>query len=125
MRKTFLAMSLALGCFSLTSCLAGPHQLKRSVDDLDQKVYVQSPWLSAVLWVVPVFPLANFGAAIGDFFVGDAYAFWFKDAWDGEGTGFEHYDMPTPDGRMRSLLIDGASWVKIEGGMAGNMEGGN
>ena len=68
MRK--LITSLALGAvtaLSMTSCAAGPHQLRRSVDDWDHKMYVNSPWIDAVLWVVPVFPLAHYVAMIGDF----------------------------------------------------------
>jgi hypothetical protein len=94
--------------------MAGPHQLRRTVDDWDQKLYVKSPWIDAVLWVVPVFPLANFGAWVGDFFVTDAYAFWFKDAWDGKGTGFEHYKQEWTDGRMKSLLSSDSGFIRID-----------
>lgn len=115
MRKSFLALAAAaVTSISLTSCLAGPHQLRRTVDDWDHKMYVDSPWLNGVLWFVPVFPLLNFGASIGDFFVTDAYAFWLKDAWDGKGTGFKHYDVTPTDGQMSSLLNTGAGFLKIQ-----------
>lgn len=107
--------TLALGAVTalgMTSCAAGPHQLRRTVDDWDHKMYVNSPWIDGVLWFVPVIPLANFVAAIGDFFVTDAYAFWFNDAWDGKGTGFEHLKVEATDGKFGSLLNDGAGWLK-------------
>ncbi|MEZ5963713.1 MAG: hypothetical protein R3F56_07690 [Planctomycetota bacterium] len=110
-----LALTLALGATALLpSCLAGPHQLQRTVDDWDQKTYITNPWISAALWVVPVFPLAKFGASVADFFVTDAYAFWFKDAWDMKGTGFEHYKQTWTDGRMKSLLMSDAGFIKID-----------
>jgi len=84
-----ILVAATLSC-GLTSCFAGPHQLRRSVDDWDHKLYVNSPWIDAVLWVVPVFELANWVAWVGDFIVTDGYTFWFKDAWDGKGTGYEH-----------------------------------
>jgi hypothetical protein len=111
--RRFAVALLLVGSLALSSCLAGPHQLKRSVDDWDQKMYVQSPWIDAVLWIVPVFPIAHFIAGIGDFLIVDAYAFWFKDAWDGKGTGFKHYEVTPTDGAMRSLLIDDAKFLEI------------
>ena len=113
MRKflTTLALS-AVTALSLTSCAAGPHQLRRTVDDWDHKMYVNNPWIDGVLWVVPVIPFANFVAFIGDFVVTDAYAFWFNDAWDGKGTGFEHLKVEATDGKFSSLLIEGSGWLK-------------
>ena len=107
MRKLLASVAAVTVAFSLTSCLAGPQQLRRTVDDWDQKTYVNSPWIDAVLWVIPVWQLGYFGAFIGDFFVGNAYAFWFHDAWDGKGTGFKHFDTPPTDGQVGSLLGDG------------------
>jgi len=113
LKKLCLALGL-LAAVSLTSCQAGPHQLRRTVDDWDQKMYIQNPWVNGVLWFIPVIPLANFGATIVDTFVGDAYAFWFKDAWDGKGTGFTHYTQSPTDGSMESLLIDDAAFMQIK-----------
>lgn len=114
MRKLFTSLALGtITALSLTSCAAGPHQLNRSVDDWDHKMYVNSPWIDAVLWVVPVFPLAHYVAMIGDFLVTDAYAFWFHDAWDQKGTGFVHLKVDATDGTMSSLLNDGAGWLKM------------
>jgi hypothetical protein len=113
MKKTLVVLPL-LAMGALSSCLSGPHQLKRTVDDWDQKSYVSSPWLNAVLWIIPVIPIASFLGGIGDFFITDAYAFWFKDAWDGKGTAFTHFN-PTPtDGSMSSLLNSGAKWLEIK-----------
>jgi len=44
MRKTRLACAL-LAITTFAACLAGPHQLNRTVDDWDAKTYVDSPWL--------------------------------------------------------------------------------
>lgn len=59
----FLAMSAV--ALSFTSCSAGPHQLKRSVDDWDQKMDGNSPWVNGVLWFFPVFPICQFVAGVG------------------------------------------------------------
>ena len=112
MRKLFAGVAVTVAALSLSSCLAGPQQLQRTVDDWDHKTYVANPWLDAAMWVVPVFPLANFVAGIGDVLVGNAYHFWFHDAWDGKGTGFKHADVAPTDGHVGSLLSDG-SWLKV------------
>ncbi len=115
MRKLGIVLALLL-CFSFTSCAAGPHQLQRSVDDWDREMYVDSPWLNGVLWLVPVIPLATIVAAVGDFVVTDGYTFWIEDAFTGQGgTGFVH---ATPDQTryMNSLLSDDGTWLRIEGG---------
>ena len=78
------------------------------------KTYVNSPWVDAILWVVPVIPIAGFVAMVGDFFVTDAYAFWLHDAWDGKGTGFEHLKVDASDGKMSSLLNDGSGWLRVK-----------
>jgi hypothetical protein len=114
MNKTlrFLApLGLAL---AISSCSAGPHQLARSVDDWDHKNYVESPIMNGVLHFIPVIPLVSFFAIVGDFFTGDAYSFWFKDAWDGKGTGFEHAHVEWTDGRMPSLWRERTGWTRIE-----------
>jgi len=98
----------------MTSCAAGPHQLRRTVDDWDHNLYVNSPWWNAALYIVPVIPVCHIGAFTFDFFVGDAYAFWFGDAWDGEGTGFEHLPVEAPDGKVQSLMIDRSGWTRSE-----------
>ena len=116
MRKLGILLALLL-CFSFTSCFAGPHQLRRTVDDWDQKMYVESPWLDAVLWVVPVIPLFHFVAGIGDFVITDGYTFWIEDAFTGgNGTGYVHFTPDHPDGYMNSLLSDDGAWLRIEGG---------
>jgi len=113
MRKTRLACAL-LAITALSACAAGPHQLNRTVDDWDAKMYTSSPWLDGVLWFIPVFPICHLGAQIGDFFIGDAYSFWFKDAWDGKGTGFNHYTPEATDGSMGSLLLDDGKFLEVK-----------
>ena len=57
MRK--LVLLLLVSCVLFAGCAAGPHQLARSVDDWDREMYVDSPWINAVLYVVPVIPIAK------------------------------------------------------------------
>jgi hypothetical protein len=104
----------ALLAATLASCVAGPHQLRRTVDDWDHRLYVNSPWFDAALWIVPVIPVGHALAFVGDFLLLDAYAFWFHDAWDGAGTGFEHVPVQATDGRVGSLLLDRAGWTRVE-----------
>ena len=104
----------ALLASALSSCFAGPHQLRRTIDDWDRRIYVNSPWFNATLWIVPVLPICYLTAITCDFFVGDAYAFWFDDAWDGAGTAFVHAHIEETDGRVESLLITGSGWTRSE-----------
>lgn len=98
---------------TLASCFVGPHQLRHSVDDWDQRLYVESPWLDAGLWIVPVIPTLTLLAGAADFLVVDPYFFWGSDAWDGNGTGFE--PAPTePDKWTESLMSDRSRWLRIE-----------
>lgn len=97
----------ALAGLTLSSCAAGPHQLQRSVDDYDAQLYIENPLLNGVLWVIPVFPFAMFGAMVGDFFVVDAYHFWGKDLWRGEGTAFDHWDPDLAGPHVNSLAVSG------------------
>ena len=109
-----LLVLFLIAATTLPSCAAGPHQLRRTVDDWDHNLYVNSPWLNAALWIVPVIPVCHLGAFTFDFFIGDAYAFWFGDAWDGNGTGFEHLPVESPDGRVESLMIERSGWTRAE-----------
>ncbi|HEX5050474.1 MAG TPA: hypothetical protein VFZ65_01760 [Planctomycetota bacterium] len=109
--STLLGMLLL--ATSLGSCFAGPHQLRRSLDDLDQKFYVNSPWFDASLWVVPIMPVGYAVAIVFDFCITDAYHFWFDDAWDGAGTGFEHLYIETTDGSVESLFMDRSGWTRV------------
>ena len=99
---------------TLGSCAAGPQQLYRSVDDWDNEMYVEDPWLDAALYVIPVIPIAKYVAILGDFFIVNAYHFWFHDIWDREGTGFEHYKVDLKHGKVKSLMIDDAKFLTAE-----------
>ncbi len=112
MRRPLLPL-LGLAAVTLTSCLAGPHQLRRSVDDWDHRTYVESPWLDVGLWIVPVIPVASICAAVGDFLIVDPVFFWGSDAWDGAGTGFEHYRVHA-NLWAESLLSDRSKWTRVE-----------
>lgn len=107
------AATIAL-TLALSGCLVGPHQVRRSVDDWDQRSYVNSPWWNVVLWVVPIIPASYAAALVVDTLVTDPYAFWFDDAWDGNGTGFRHLQVDWTDGHMDSLLLDRAMWTRIQ-----------
>ena len=113
MKRAVTAFAIC-AALALSSCSAGPHQLRRSVDDWDQKMYVNSPWMDGILWFIPVIPIVTFGAQIGDFLITDAYAFWFKDAWDGKGTAFTHYTVTPTDGAMGSLMMDDSHFLQIK-----------
>ncbi len=115
MRKLLISAALLVST-TFTGCSVGPHQLARTVDDWDNSFYAESPWLDALLTVIPVIPLARFGAQVGDFFIGDAYAFWVKDAWVNKGTGFKH--APDPTGKTMQSMVDGGKWLEIKGGDA-------
>lgn len=103
---------LPLSLLCLAGCFAGPQQLRRSVDDWDHRNYVNSPWWSATLWVVPVVPAMYVGAIAGDFLVTNPLAFWGEDAWDGNGTGYEHLHVEWTDGREQSLCSEFGGWTK-------------
>ncbi len=103
-----------LAITTFAACSAGPHQLSRSVDDWDAKTYVESPWLDGVLHFIPVIPLAAALGGLGDFLITDAYSFWFKDAWDGKGTGFTHFTPKATDGAMDSLLLDDSHFMQVK-----------
>ena len=115
MRKTLAGLLLGSLLF-FSGCFAGPHQLFRTVDDWDAKVYTESPWLNALIWVIPVMPLARFGASIGDLFIVDAYSFWFKDAWSGKGTGFKHAEYLGTGGHLKSLMLEDGEFLEVSGG---------
>ncbi|RMH05160.1 MAG: hypothetical protein D6702_01195 [Planctomycetota bacterium] len=109
--KKILLLVAVMAALLLPSCAAGPHQLQRTVDDWDHELYVDSPLLNGVLYVIPVIPIAKYAAAIGDFLIVDAYSFWIEDLWDGKGTGFQHYEVTPTDGQLGSLLIDDAGFL--------------
>ena len=114
MRKPLRIVATAVVLLMPGSCLAGPHQLRRSVDDWDHETYVNSPLLNAALWIVPVIPAMTAGAMALDFLVTDPLRFWFDDLWDGNGTGFRHHEVSWPDGKVDSLLIPRSGWNRVD-----------
>jgi hypothetical protein len=94
--------------------VVGPHQLRRTVDDWDHALYVNSPWACAALWLVPVIPVGEVLARVGDFLVTDPWCFWFGDAWDGAGTGYRHAPVQATDGSVGSLLLPREDWTRKE-----------
>jgi hypothetical protein len=107
MKQSLAALGALPLVLPLGSCLAGPHQLSRSVDDFDHQLYLENPLLDGVLWVIPVLPFASVVALVGDFLVVDPYHFWFKDLWRSEGTAFDHWLPERPAHRVGSLVNGG------------------
>ena len=97
----------------LGACFIGPHQLRRSVDDWDQKIYVNSPWWNAAMWIVPVIPTCTAVAFALDFAITDPWAFWFDDAWDGSGTGYRHMPIDWTDGAVDCLFSPRSRWTRV------------
>lgn len=110
MRQAVAALGLTC-CLALPSCLAGPHQMSRTVDDWEQELYVKSPWMGALSY--PVVALVKGVARVGDIFIGDAIAFWLDDAWDSEGTGFMHYQPEFKNGYVKSMLFEDDGFGKV------------
>jgi hypothetical protein len=108
-----LALPLAALCVLLSGCFVGPKQLQRTVDDWENQIYTDSPWMCSMLYIVPVIPVGGILAQIGDFFVVNPIAFWFDDAWDSHGTSFRHYVVEGEDGEMRSLLFDDTKVLRV------------
>ncbi len=113
MKKMIAALGLVLAV-SLSSCVAGPKQLARTVDDWDGKMYVENPWMDAVLNVIPVIPLAGAIGGFVDFFSDNLVAFWMHDAWDGKGTAFKHFEVTPTDGAAHSLLLDDGKFMEVK-----------
>ena len=111
--KKLTTLLAALVMIGAVSCAAGPQQLARTVDDIDQELYVDMPLVDGLLYVVPVIPFAKYVAAAGDFFIVNAYHFWVKDVWDGEGTGFTHYDTDASE-KLKSLYLDDSKFLFVE-----------
>lgn len=111
---------LCLGVLgSLGGCLMGPQQLQRSVDDWDRKLYTNSPWLDVAFWILPIVPVSKIGAFVCDTLVTNPWAFWSRDAFAGNGTGFEHFRDDAPSGHLPSLTAPptgGSSgrWLGVE-----------
>ncbi len=114
MQKRIRHVAVLMLAGLLGACAAGPHQLRRTVDDWDHKLYVNSPLLDGALWIVPVMPVGYALAFVGDFVIGDAWHFWFHDLWDGAGTGFEHLPVEATDGAVQSLLMDRSGWTRVD-----------
>lgn len=104
----------AFAALLLSSCLAGPHQMRRSIDDWDHQMYANSPLLDGLLWIpVPLFPLLTGLALAGDAVTFDFYSFWFRDVWRGSGTGFEHLRVEAPAGKAFSLIGTDGAWFRV------------
>ena len=100
--KTIKTLIFFAAAAVLVSCTAGPKQLQRSVDDWDQEFYVEDPLLNGVLHVIPVIPLIEVVAIIGDSLIVNPWYFWSEDVWDKQGTNFNHATVSDADGHLYS-----------------------
>ena len=113
MRAPKLALTALLGV-SLAGCWAGPQQLTRSLDDWNNQLYVQSPWIDVFLHApIPVFPVLGFLANVGDFLITNPIAFWGDDAWDSKGTAFRHLVVEPTDGEVHSLMMQDGKLLHV------------
>lgn len=69
-------------------------------------MYVDKPLVNGVLHVVPVIPLVDFVATLGDVLVVNPWFFWSEDVWDDQGTNFDHAEVADADGHLDSLVKD-------------------
>lgn len=91
MKKILGAMALACALTLVTSCSSGPKRLSRGWDDWTNQKYTENAWLHGALFqdILPVYPIVGFALGVGDLFYNMFY-FWGEDAWDNNGTGFNH-----------------------------------
>lgn len=101
MKKTLLALAIAVGC---TGCTAGPNYLSRTVDDWQNNGYVENPLMTGIMSdVVPAYGIAKILAFIPDWLIINPIQFWAVDIWRAEGAGFEHEN---PDTSNRAWVVD-------------------
>ena len=108
--KALQGLALTVFLLGLTSCAAGPHQLRQTLN-YDQHANAQNSWLSGIQWIIPILPLARLGGAVADFFRDDEPA-WDTHAWDGQGTAYWHHQGEPPGGALDSLLCDDAQFFQ-------------
>ena len=93
LKKRVLPLLALAALVAMPGCLSGPSYLSRSVDDLQNRHYADSPFGSALLTdVLPVYPVLKFLAAVPDYLLLNPVQFWGFDVWDGEGAAFDHKD---------------------------------
>ncbi len=92
MKKILCASALTGALLVLSSCQSGPKRLTRTWDDWVNQKYSESAWVHGALLqdILPVYPIVGFFAAVGDILFVNTYYFWTDDAWDNQGTGFNH-----------------------------------
>ena len=66
-------------------------------------MYVEKPLVNGVLHVIPIIPIVNLVATVGDTLVVNPWFFWSEDVWDNEGTNFDHMTVSDADGHLDSL----------------------
>jgi hypothetical protein len=97
MKNTKIALiATLLAAAAGSACQSGPKRLTRSWDDWVNNRYTENAWLhGAVLQdIFPVYGLVGLFATIGDVLVVNPYYFWSSDAFDNQGTGFVHDQVP-------------------------------
>lgn len=104
--KKLISLFALVAAATLVSCTAGPKQLQRSVDDWDRQMYVEKPLMNGILHVIPVIPIADLLATLGDTLIVNPWFFWSEDVWDEKGTNFHHIEVSDTDGHLDSLVAD-------------------
>jgi hypothetical protein len=91
-RHVALALILAISVVLITGCAAGPRKLSRTWDDHVNQKYSENAWVHGALLqdIIPVYLIVGGFAALGDVLFLNPYYFWGDDAWDNDGTAFDH-----------------------------------
>ncbi len=102
MKKCLAVLVLALAIIPMTGCNSGPKRLSRTWDDWTNQAYTENAWVHGALLqdVIPVYPIVGFFMAIGDILVVNPWYFWSSDAWDNNGTGYDHVN---PEGTDKTV----------------------
>lgn len=87
MKKRLLAVPFVL---ALGGCYAGPGPLHNYVGDVWNKNYQESPLVTSILSVIPVYPFVHGIAWWADALVPNLVQFWGHDVWDGTGAAYIH-----------------------------------
>ncbi len=104
------AMAAAVVLFA--GCYSGPRYLSRSVDDTVNELYTDSPILTAVCSdIVPVVPLIDSVAFLGDWLILNPVQFWGSDVWHGEGAAYHHSNPPSQKEVLWSGLGSGSGYA--------------
>ena len=91
-RYVALTLILAISVVLTTGCSSGPRKLSRTWDDHVNQKYSENAWVHGAILqdIIPVYGIVGIFAGLGDVLFLNPYYFWGDDAWDNEGTTFDH-----------------------------------